>query len=166
MLRAVLRHAEEAVSVSLGIVLFGVLLWQVFTRYVLDDPSIWSEEAARFLYVGVVFFGAAAAVRDRSHLGMPFLLDHLPRSLALAVTLLTRTLTLGFCVAIAIYGYRAALSDWDLPSLAMEIPLGLPLAVVPIAMALAGIRTAIGMAEDISAWRRGETLAASAARDL
>ena len=166
MIRAGLRHAEETVCVSLGVALFGVLLWQVFTRYVLNDPSIWSEEAARFLYVGVVFFGAAAAVRDRSHLGMPFLLDYLPRRLALAVTQFTRVLTLGFCVAIAIYGYRAAMSDWDLPSLAMEIPLGLPLAAVPIGMALAGIRTVTGMIEDISAWRRGETLASSAARDL
>lgn len=166
MLRAGLRHAEEAVCVFLGVVLFGVLLWQVFTRYALNDPSIWSEEAARYLYVGVVFFGAAAAVRDRSHLGMPFLLDYLPRGVALAVTLATRTLTLGFCIAIVIYGYRAVLRDWDLPSLAMEIPLGLPLAAVPIGMGLAGIRTAIGMAEDIAAWRRGETLASSAARDL
>jgi len=166
MLRAALRHAEEAVSVFLGVMLFGVLIWQVFTRYVLDDPSIWSEEAARFLYVGVVFFGAAAAVRDRSHLGMPFLLEYLPVGPALAVTLFTRTLTLGFCVAIVVYGWRAAMNDWDLPSLAMEIPLGLPLAVVPVAMGLAAIRTVIGMAEDIAAFRRGETLAFSAARDL
>ena len=166
MIRTALRHAEEAVCVSLGVALFCVLLWQVFTRYVLSDPSIWSEEAARFLYVGVVFFGAAAAVRDRSHLGMPFLLEYLPRGVALSVTLFTRTLTLGFCGAIAVYGYRAALRDWDLPSLAMEIPLGIPLAAVPIGMALAGIRTAIGMVEDVAAFRQGITLAASAARDL
>lgn len=166
MLRAVLRHAEEGICVFLGVVLFGVLLWQVFTRYVLDDPSVWSEEAARYLYVGIVFFGAAAAVRDRSHLGMPFLLDHLPHGLALVVTLVTRSLTLVFCIAIAIWGWRAAMNEWDLPTLAMEIPQGLPLAAVPVGMALAGIRTAIGMGEDIAAWRRGETLAASAARDL
>lgn len=166
MLRAVLRHAEEGVCVFFGIVLFGVLLWQVFTRYVLGDPSVWSEEAARYLYVGVVFFGAAAAVRDRSHLGMPFLLDYLPRGAALAVTLVTRTLTLGFCAAIAVWGWRAAMNEWDLPTLAMEIPQGLPLAAVPIGMAAAGLRTVIGMGEDVAAFRRGETLASSAARDL
>jgi TRAP-type C4-dicarboxylate transport system permease small subunit len=166
VLRRTLNHAEETVCLLLGVVLFGVLLWQVFTRYALNDPSIWSEEAARFLYVGVVFFGAAAAVRDRSHLGMPFLLDYLPPTGALAVTLFTRTLTLGFCIAIAVYGWRAVERDWDLPSLAMEIPLGLPLAAVPIGMGLAGLRTVFGIAEDVAAWRRGQTLAASAARDL
>jgi len=166
VLRGALRHAEEAVSVLFGVALFGVLLWQVFTRYVLNDPSIWSEEAARYLYVGVVFFGAAAAVRDRSHLGMPFLLDYLRPSVALTVTLFTRSLTLGFCIAIVIWGWRAVMREWDLPTLAMEIPQGLPLAAVPIGIGLAGIRTVIGMIEDVAAFRRGETLAASAARDL
>lgn len=166
MIRAVLRHAEEGVCVILGVALFGMLLWQVFTRYALNDPSVWSEEAARYLYVGVVFFGAAAAVRDRSHLGMPFLLDYLPPGAALAVTLFTRTLTLVFCLAIVVYGWRAVMHEWDLPTLAMEIPQGLPLAAVPIGLGLAAIRTVIGMAEDVAAFRRGETLATSAARDL
>ncbi len=166
ILRGVLRHAEEALSVSLGVVLFGVLIWQVVTRYLLADPSIWTEEAARYLYVGVVFFGAAAAVRDRSHLGMPFLIERLPAGLALAVTIVTRLLTIGFCAAIALWGARAAMREWDLPSVAMELPMGLVLGIIPVAMALAGIRTLIGMAEDIAAFRRGVTLAASAARDL
>jgi TRAP-type C4-dicarboxylate transport system permease small subunit len=164
--RALLRHAEEGVSVLLGILLFATILWQVFTRYVLNDPSIWSEEAARYLYVGVVFFGAAAAVRDRSHIGMPFLLERLPPGPALAVTLATRALTVGFCAAIAVWGARAAWREWDLPSLALEIPMGLVLAAVPVSMALAGIRTVIGMAEDVAAWREGRVLAAAAARDL
>ena len=166
LIRAAFRHSEEAISVALGVVLFSVLIWQVFTRYVLDDPSTWTEEAARYLYVAVVFFGAAAAVRDRSHIGMPFLLERLPPAPALAVSLATRLLTVGFCAATAVYGARAAAREWNLPTVAMEIPTGLVLGVVPVAMALAGLRTVAGMAEDVAAFRRGETLAASAARDL
>jgi TRAP-type C4-dicarboxylate transport system permease small subunit len=164
--RAVLRHFEEAVAVLLGLTLFAVVLWQVFTRYVLNDPSIWSEEAARYLYVGVVFFGTAAAVRDRSHVGIPFLMDRLPPAVRLAAALLTQALVVGFCAAIVVWGARAASQVWDLPSLALEIPMGLVLAVVPLTMALAAVRTVACMAEDVAAARRGEGPHTAAARDF
>src|SRR5919202_6289224 len=112
-MRLLPRHAEEAISVGLGVLLFGVLIWQVFTRYVQDDPSLYTEEAARYLYVGVVFFGAAAAVSSRTHIGMPFLVERLPPGLRLAVGLATQALTLGFCAAVAVWGWRAAAREWD-----------------------------------------------------
>jgi TRAP-type C4-dicarboxylate transport system permease small subunit len=162
----VLRHVEEALSVLFGVVLFGVLIWQVVTRYLLNDPSIWTEECARYLYVGVVFFGAAAAVRDRAHIGMPFIVDRLPLRARLGVGLVTQALALLFCLAIVIWGTRAALREWDLPSVAMEVPMGLVLALVPAAMACAAIRIAMNMADDIRDARRGTLRAATTASDF
>jgi TRAP-type C4-dicarboxylate transport system permease small subunit len=164
--RAVLRHAEEALSVGFGVVLFGVLIWQVVTRYLLDDPSIWTEECARYLYVGVVFFGAAAAVSERSHIGMPFIVERLPTGLRLVTGLLTQALSVMFCIAVVIWGSRAAWREMDLPSVAMEFPMGLVLALVPIAMACAGIRILLNMAEDIRDARAGRLRAATTASDF
>lgn len=161
-----LRRADEALSVLLGVALFAVLIWQVVTRYLLDDPSPYTEEAARYLYVGVVFFGAAAAVGDRSHIGMPFLVERLSPGPRLAVSLLTQALTLGFCAAITLWGWRAAAREWDLPSMAMEIPTGLVLAIIPVSAAIMALRTLVCMAGDVRAFRRGEVLTASAARDF
>ncbi len=161
-----LRRADEALSVLFGVMLFAVLIWQVVTRYLLGDPSAYTEEAARYLYVGVVFFGAAAAVGDRSHIGMPFLVERLSPGPRLAVSLLTQALTLAFCAAIILWGWRAAAREWDLPSMAMEIPTGLVLAIIPAAAAIMAIRTLACMAEDVRAFRRGEVLTASAARDF
>lgn len=165
-MRLVLRHFEEAVSVGLGVLLFAVLIWQVATRYLLGDPSAYTEEAARYLYVGVVFFGAAAAVRDRSHIGMPFLAERVAPGLRLGIGLLTQALTIGFCLAVTVWGFRAAAREWDLPSMAMEIPTGLVLGIVPVCTGLMAIRTLGCMAQDVAAWRRGEVLTASAARDF
>lgn len=165
-MRIALRHVEEALSVLFGVVLFGVLIWQVVTRYLLNDPSIWTEECARYLYVGVVFFGAAAAVRDRAHIGMPFIVDRLPIRARLAVGLVTQGLALLFCVAIVVWGTRAAEREWDLPSVAMEVPMGLVLAIVPAAMACAAVRIALNMAEDIRDARRGTLRAATTASDF
>lgn len=166
VVRLVARHLEEGVSVLLGVLLFGAVLWQVFTRYVLNDPSPYSEEAARYLYVGVVFFGAAAAVRDRSHVGIPFLVEKLPRAAALAVSLAMQALVLAFCLLILVWGLRGASQVWDLPTEAMEIPTGLVLGIVPVAMGFCALRTVAGMIEDIRAHRQGRELAHTAGRDF
>jgi TRAP-type C4-dicarboxylate transport system permease small subunit len=166
LLRLALRHFEEGVSVLLGVLLFATLAWQVFTRYVLADPNPYTEEAARYLYVGVVFFGMSAAVRDRSHVGIPFLVERMPRGAQIAIALFTQALVVGFCAAVVWYGYRGAMQVWDLPSVAMELPMGLVLGVVPVTMALAAVRTLVCMAEDVSAARRGEGPHTSAARDF
>lgn len=161
-----LPRIEEGVAILLGVLLFVTVLWQVFTRYVLNDPSGMSEELARYLYIGVVFLGAAAAVGDRSHVGIPFVVEKLPRQARLGVSLAMQTLVLGFCAGMVWWGWRAAMMVWDLPTEAMEIPTGLVLAIVPVSMAFAGVRVMLGMAEDVAAYRRGEVLETSAGRDF
>jgi TRAP-type C4-dicarboxylate transport system permease small subunit len=161
-----LPKVEEGVSVLLGVLLFVTVLWQVFTRYVLNDPSGMSEELARYLYVGVVFFGAAAAVGDRSHVGIPFLVEKLPALPRLMVSLFVQALVFFFCLGMVWWGWRAAMMVWDLPSEAMEIPTGLVLAVVPVSMGFAALRVLLAMAEEVGAFRRGAVLELSAGRDF
>lgn len=161
-----LPKLEEGVSVLLGVLLFVTVLWQVFTRYVLNDPSGMSEELARYLYVGVVFFGAAAAVGDRSHVGIPFLVEKLPALPRLMAAVFVQALVLGFCLGMVWWGWRAATMVWDLPSEAMEIPTGLVLGIVPVSMAFAALRVMVAMAEDVRAFRRGEVLELAAGRDF
>ncbi len=165
-MRALLRHFEEGVAVLLGVLLFLAVLWQVFARYVLNDPSPYSEEAARYLFVAVVFIGAAGAVRDRSHVGIPFVVERLPPGARLAVSLAMQGLVLGFCLLILLWGLRGAAQVWDLPTEAMEIPTGLVLGVVPLSMGLCALRTVGCMVEEVRAHRRGAVLAPSAGRDF
>ena len=58
-----------------AVVLFAgltlVVSLQVFTRFVLHTPLIWSEEVARFLFFWVVLLGSAMSVKTRRH----FILD-------------------------------------------------------------------------------------------
>ena len=51
---------EVTVMVAVGILVLDVL-WQVFTRKVLNDPSKWTEELAIFLLIWVALLGAAVA---------------------------------------------------------------------------------------------------------
>lgn len=48
-------------------VLFGIVslitLYQVFARYVLGDPLIWSEAVVRYAIIWIVLIGTAVALR-------------------------------------------------------------------------------------------------------
>jgi TRAP-type C4-dicarboxylate transport system permease small subunit len=61
---------EAAVIVVLVTLLTAVTFAQVATRYLLNDPLIWSEEAARYLFVWVSMIGAALAIRQGGHFGL------------------------------------------------------------------------------------------------
>lgn len=47
-----------------------VVTWQVFSRYVLNAPSSFTEELARFLLIWITLLGCVYAYRHNSHLGL------------------------------------------------------------------------------------------------
>src|SRR5687768_12575279 len=93
--RFVLGFEANVASVLLAVMLV-VMTLQVFTRYVLNDPFDWTEEALRYLYVFVVFFGASAAISDRSHVSISFLVEMLPRNAQIAVAVANNVLVIAF----------------------------------------------------------------------
>jgi TRAP-type C4-dicarboxylate transport system permease small subunit len=51
---------------------------QVVWRYVLNDPLTWTEEAARYVFVWLVFLATCAAFRDSKHMTADLFLTFLP----------------------------------------------------------------------------------------
>jgi len=52
------------------LIITAAVTWQVFSRYVLDDPSSFTEELARFLLIWLTLLGCVFAYRKNSHLGL------------------------------------------------------------------------------------------------
>ncbi len=65
------------------------VLWQVFTRFVLRDPSTYTEELARFLLIWVALLGAAYAVGKRLHLAIDYFTEKLSGRRKLIATVFT-----------------------------------------------------------------------------
>ena len=80
-----------------------VVIYQFFTRYVLNNSAAWTEEIARYLLIATVFTGAAVGVAKNNHIQVDFLYRHLPhavcRLLAVWVDLI-RVLFLGAAVVL------------------------------------------------------------------
>jgi TRAP-type C4-dicarboxylate transport system permease small subunit len=51
--------------------------WQVLTRFILPQPSSFTEEVARFLLIWVSLLGGAYAYREQSHLGFNLLVRNM-----------------------------------------------------------------------------------------
>jgi TRAP-type C4-dicarboxylate transport system permease small subunit len=76
--------------------MFLTTLFQVIARVVLGISSVWSEELARFLYVWMVFLGAALITKDDEHIRVGVLTDRVRGRTAAALKLLTILLTVPF----------------------------------------------------------------------
>lgn len=64
---------EMAILGLFVVVMFAVVFGQVFFRYVLNQPSPWTEELARYLFIWISLIGAAYGVKQQSHFGFDML---------------------------------------------------------------------------------------------
>ena len=77
---------EDWVSFVLFWLLAAIVFYQVFTRYVMEDPAGWTEEIARYFLVAVVFIGAAMSVRKNNHIQVDYFYRLMPRALGRVVS--------------------------------------------------------------------------------
>ncbi|MDR1535755.1 MAG: TRAP transporter small permease [Planctomycetota bacterium] len=74
-------HVLEKIAIVLTtfftIMLMVALVWQVFSRFVIDVPAIWTEEVGRYSFINMVLIGAAIGVKRNAHFGVTFFPDAL-----------------------------------------------------------------------------------------
>lgn len=131
-----LGAVESALLAALVLVSTAVTFTQVFSRYVLENPVIWSEEVARYLFVWIVLIGAAAAVRMNAHYGLDILRRHFPgtrTALGLATSLVV-VIFLGVLFTTGLAETRQAVMQQS-PSL--PIRMHWPYLAIPVGAGLA-----------------------------
>ena len=69
--------------------MFGVVLVGTFWRYVLNDPILWTEEAARYLMIWMALIAASISMKRREHVSMNLLINPLPAVIKRIVGTLT-----------------------------------------------------------------------------
>lgn len=112
----------DRVTLVLLTVLLLVVGGQIFSRYVLNHSLFWSEELARYLFIYLVFLGAAIVLRREGHIQVSFFVEQLPPGLRRAVAVLVNLLLLGFVGIVLVQSVRLALMVWTVPTAALLIP--------------------------------------------
>ena len=133
--RQVLDKLLESVVIALVMALVAVVLWGVFTRFVLDSPSRWTEEVAKFLLMWVALLGAPVAHGRRQHLGFDYLAAKLDPEARRWLDFAAELVVIAFASVVMIYGGLLLLTETlavnqITPALGMKM--GHVYAVVPI----------------------------------
>lgn len=132
---AVERLLDALLLLAIAVMVVSIC-WQVFGRFVLNHSPGWTEEVARFLMAWITLLGSAAVLRRRGHIAVTFVIDLLPRPVALAVGLLRDLLILVMAGALGWYGYAFAMIGGRRDSAALEIPMFYPYLAIPVGAAL------------------------------
>jgi TRAP-type C4-dicarboxylate transport system permease small subunit len=115
------------------------VLWQVFSRFVLKNPSSFTEELARYSLVWLGILGASYVAGQKMHLAIDLLSLNLKGKAKIYLEIFIQAAILFFAlVVMVIGGYRLVYITLGLNqiSAALQIPLGYVYLVIPISGAL------------------------------
>jgi TRAP-type C4-dicarboxylate transport system permease small subunit len=109
--------------------------WQIFTRFIMQDPSSFTEELAGFLLIWIGLLGASYALYTRAHLGIDVLTQKISEEKRHLAEIVIYSLVLLFAFFILVYGGINLVNiTFTLKQIspAMGIPMGYVYLVLPL----------------------------------
>lgn len=125
----------EIMLIAIFAVLVFDVLFQVFSRYILNTSFSWTEELARFSLIWLSILGAAYLNAKREHLSMDFLYRKLSTSSKKKMSILIEVFIFLFAlVVMVIGGMNLVYTTLHLGQLSgtLRIPLGYVYAIFPL----------------------------------
>ncbi len=105
------HRAKDKIDRTLAVALMILMaanvlnvLWQVFTRFVLKDPSSFTEELARYLLIWVGLLGASYAAGKKMHLAIDIVLQTLSRGPRKWIEMLIQVFIFLFSLLVMVIG--------------------------------------------------------------
>lgn len=134
--RKLVDRILDAFAVTLFLIIFMVVLLQVFMRYMLGSPLVWSEELARYLFIWVSFLGWVFATRSGTHIRIGAFTDALPASLRKSIGVFNFLLIVVFALVLAYYGLIMVRKNLDVPTITLFFSYAVVYAAVPFSTLL------------------------------
>lgn len=132
------------------------VLWQVFTRFIVGNPSSFTDELARFFLIWIGLLGAGYAVGMRLHLAIDLLPTKLTGRAALGLNLFIESFVFLFgLVVMVIGGVRLVGLSFLLgqTSAALQLPVGYVYLVLPLSGLIMMFYSGLFIADHVRMWR-------------
>ena len=110
--------------------------WQVFTRYILQNPSSWSEELVAYLFAWASLFGAALVTGERGHMNIPILVEKCSMGVQKILAIFAEVIAGVFAIVILLYG---GVQIYSLAMGQMTSSLGVAVGVFYIMLPVCGV---------------------------
>ncbi len=150
---------ETVVIVCMALLVLDVL-WEVFTRQVLDNPSKRTEELATFLLMWVALLGAAVALGLGGHLGIDYFVGKISKGKRTFIEIIVFLLIFLFAGYVMFYGGIDLVTSTFMlgqVSPAWQIKMGYVYLAVPVSGFFMVIYSFLGMCERIKSFYNGES---------
>jgi TRAP-type C4-dicarboxylate transport system permease small subunit len=131
---AIDRALGGAIALLLAAMVLNVL-WQVFTRFALRNPSSYTEEAARYLMIWLGLLGSAYAAGQKAHLALDLITAKLQGARKRASEIAIHVVALLFALGVMVggggrlvwiqltLGQQSAALQWKLGYVYLAVPL-------------------------------------------
>lgn len=139
-IRKILNTILNVLAGGSFILMTVLTCWQVFTRYILENPSSWSEELVSYLFAWMALLGASLVVGERGHMNIPLLVEKVNPSFRKILCVISEVIAALFAGVILVYG---GVQITNLAMAQMTSSLGVPMGVFYIVLPLSGVLNVI-----------------------
>lgn len=154
-IRKIVDMVIEWLCCGILILMVALVAWQVFTRYILGNPSVTSESVARYMFVWLIFLALAYVFGRRGHMAINFVIDKLKPENRLKIDTLNQVIQIVFSGGILVYGGLVfTISQMVQLDAVLQIPMGLIYMVIPISGCLVIFYTVCNILENLNQLKR------------
>jgi tripartite ATP-independent transporter DctM subunit len=130
-----LMRPLEVVAAGLLVLIVGLLLLGVISRYAFSLPIIWVDEVASFAFLWLAMLGSAIAIDRNEHLRLTLLLTVVPPRLRGHIQAFALLVTATFLGALLHPAVEYAMEEWYIRTPALGIPNTFRVAAIPFGIA-------------------------------
>lgn len=135
-LRRYLNYALNGLAGGSFLAMVLLTCWQVFTRYILRNPSTWSEEMVSYLFAWMSLFGASLVVGERGHMNIPIVVERFGDKARTFFAIFGEVVACIFSGVILVYG---GIQITSLAMGQMTSSLGVPIGIFYVVLPLSGV---------------------------
>jgi C4-dicarboxylate transporter DctQ subunit len=129
-------HGLEYLVAALAGALMAVTFVQVVLRYVFNTSFFGAEELARFLLTWFVFLSGTLGLDRGIHFAMDVVVKLLPRVVQRILRVVVQVGILAILSILVVKGSELAIKNWHQVSTAMQVPLTVAYAAIPVSSVL------------------------------
>ena len=132
---------EGWIALAIFWALGGVVFYQFFTRYALNNSASWTEEIARYLLIGTVFVGAAIGVAKNNHIQVDLLYRWLPAKVARTLAVVVDLLRAAFFFAMVVLTAQMMQKMGNYQMTIVDLPMNIVYGVCLFGLAMMALRS-------------------------
>ena len=146
--RNILNKCLEVLAGISFLVMVVLTCWQVFTRYILGNPSTWSEELVSYMFAWASLLGASLVTGERGHMNIHVVVEKMPAQAQKLFAVLGELIAFLFSLIILVYGgvKISSLAMGQMTS-SLGVAVGIFYVVMPVCGVLNMMYTALNIAD-------------------